>query len=334
MRFFCLVFGLFISIGIYALPDTLQIHTDKKSTLEIGSDYAGNTNTFGHFNNFVTQPLFSPFISYFGKRGLFASGLIDFIGNSDSTNTKTTSELDLQVGYRWDISDHFSIVPSVTHFFYSPNSNSFKSGFTDYLQVDFGAEFNWWYATVSTGYIMGNSNQFIAIPQTGVSIQFDHFLGKNNSLSVQPSVSLDFNNQDYFNQYYRKKYLFLKPYYTKNPDATVGEFITDYTNGLTDFNKLTRLYFNRFFTNHPRFLEKMKNLPQDELLKKLTDIGKETKFTLTSIGLTLPIYYSMGNLTLNFTFSAYKPMNQPDYLDSNWITYSSFGVSYSFGFKK
>lgn len=342
MRFFCSCLGLFISMGVFAVSDTLKIHTidltDKTSSLVFGSDYASNTNTFGHFNNFVTQPLFSPYASYYGKKGLIVSGLVNFVGNSDSTNTKTTSELDLQLGYRWDITDHFSIVPSVTHFFYSSNSTSIKSGFSDYLQLDLNAELKWWYATVSTGYIFGNNNQLIIIPQTGVNIQFEHFLGKKNSLTFQPSVSSDFSNQDYFNLYYSKKYLFLKPYINRNPTGTISDFLTDYANDFKESNKLPaevlKAYFNKFFTNHPRYLAKMKKLPQNAVLDNLTKISNESKFTLTSIGFTLPVYYYIGNLAFNFTISTYKPINQPDYLDSNWVTYSSFGVSYTFGIKK
>ncbi len=334
MRVFFSFLGLFISIGLYALPDTLQIQTSNESSFIIGSDYASNTNTFGHFNSLVKQPLFSPYASYFGKKGLLVSALVNFVGNSDSTNTKTSSELDLQLGYRWNITDHFSIVPSLTHFFYSSNSTSIKSGFTDYFQVDMNAELKWWYATISTGYIFGSNNQFIVIPQTGVNIQFEHFLGKNNSLVFQPSVSCDFTNQDYYNLYNSKKYLFLKPYITRKPTATLQDFLTDYENGFNDFNKVSAIeltaYFNKFFTNHPNYLEKMKKLPKNEVLNGLTTLSNETKFTLTSIGLTLPISYYIGNVTLNFTISAYKPINQPVYMDTNWVTYSTFGVSYTF----
>ena len=338
MRFCFSFLGLFISMGIFALPDTLQILIDKESSIVIGTDYAGNTNTFGHFNNFVAQPLVSPYVSYFGKKGLFVSGLVNFVGNSDSTNTKTSSELDFQLGYRWNITDHFSIVPSFTHFFYSANSNSFKSGFTDYVQVDMNAELKWWYTTVSTGYIVGNNNQLIIIPQTGVNIQFDHILGKSNSLTIQPSVSCDFNNQDYYSSYYSKKYLFLKPYTNRISFGTMGEFLTDYENGFNDFNKLTstilKEYFKRFFENHPHYLEKMKKVPKNEKLSNLiTQTSNDKKFTITSVGLSIPVYYNIGNLVFNFTFSAFKPINQPDYLDSNWITYSSFGIGYTFGFK-
>lgn len=330
--------GLFISIGVFALPDTLQIQTDKESSIVIGTDYASNTNTFGHFNNFVKQPLLSPYVSYYGKRGLLVSGLANFVGNSDSTNTKTSSEFDFQLGYRWNITDHFSIVPSLTHFFYSANSNSLKSEFTDYFQVDLNAEVKWWYTSVSTGYIIGNSNQLIIIPQTGVYIQFDHILSKNNSLTFQPSVSCDFNNQDYYNSYYSKKYLFLKPYTNRSSAGTIREFLTDYSNGFKDFNKLTsallKEYFNRFFQNHPYYLENMKKLPQnEELMNLIEQTSNDKKFTITSLGLTLPVYYYIGNLVFNFTFSAFKPINQPDYLDSDWVTYSSLGVSYMFGLK-
>jgi hypothetical protein len=334
MRFFCFLSCVFFSMGLFAQTEQLPDQAGKESTIVVGSDYATNTNTFGHFNNFATQPLFSPSATYFGKNGLFFSGLMNFIGNSDSTNTKTSYETDLQLGYRLDISKHFSLTPSITHFFYSKNSNSFKSEFTDYLQMDMNAEFKWWYATVSTGYILGKSNQFILMPQTGVNIQFDHFLGKNHSLALQPSVSFDFSNQSYFNLYYRKGYVFLKPYLAKKPDATIEQFLTDYSSGLVDFNKLTKLYFNRFFTNHPRMIARMKKLPQNDQLKLLIDPGNETKFTLTSVGLTLPVNYYIGNLILSFTFSAYKPINQPVYLDSEWVTYSSFGLSYSFGLTK
>ncbi len=333
MRLFVAFLGLFIiSIGIYALPDTLKISSDTESSITVGADYASNSSTFGHLNSFVKQPIFSPYVSYFGKKGLFGSSIFNFVGNSDSTNTKTTSEIDLQLGYQWNISEQFSISPSFTHFVYSSHSTSFKSGITDYLQLDFYTELKWWFASVSAGYIFGDSNEPLILPQTGANIEIEHFLGKNNTLAFQPSVSINVGSQKYFNIYYSDKYLFLKPYTNNNPNATVGDFLNDYDKGFTNFDKKTKTYFNLVLANHPRYLERLQQLPQNEQLTSLTEISdSNNKFTITSVALTLPIYYYVGNIAFNFTFSAYKPVNQSKYLNTNWVTYISAGLSCTFG---
>jgi hypothetical protein len=59
-------------------------------------------------------------------------------------------------------------------------------------------------------------------------------------------------------------------------------------------------------------------------------ILEEQRFVPTSLGLNLPITYMAGPISFNFTISAYKPLNQPYFIDSNWTWMYDAGISYTF----
>ncbi len=109
---------------------------DDLSTIMISFDYSSNTNTFGNFNQFIRQPSYSPSINFFSKINLDIGLTRYSVANSDDSLTSSTYELDMNIGYNiYLFKDKVLLYPGYSRFFYSKNSGSLKSMFSDNIQL-------------------------------------------------------------------------------------------------------------------------------------------------------------------------------------------------------
>lgn len=297
---------------------------DRISSLIVGGDYSTNTNTFGRFDNFAKQPSFSPYISYLSKYGFNIGAVGYFIGNSDPSGSQTTSELDLQAGYDWQLIPVFSISPSYTHFFYSSNSSILKKSYSDYVQLEANTTVNWWISSISGKYFWGEFSELMLTAQTSANITINDFLWRGNALVISPGAEINFSDINYL-RYISDKFKFLKAYSTVYPNSTVNDLLNDLA---TSNRPLIRKLAEKLQSE--AYLKKRLNtLDRNLVISTLFDDKKEMK--LSNIGFTLPLYYYVGRFTLNGTFAAYKPFNQPKIFGNDWVTYFSVGVSFTFG---
>jgi len=327
--FLCVICGFSFHFHLIATSlrkDTTENVEERYTSVIVGSDYSTNTNTFGRFDNFAKQPSFSPYVSYLSKYGFNIGGTAYFIGNSDASGTKTTSELDLQAGYDWILGKVISISPSYTHFFYSSNSSTLKKSYNDYVQLGLNADVKWWNTSISGKYFWGEYNETILTAQTGVNITFDNFLSKGNSLQISPSIEANISNINYF-RYISGNFKFLRAYATAYPDATINELLGDLK---TNNRPVVKIIAKKISTS-PYLQKRLDNLSVDGNLVISDLFSSKKELKVSNIGLTLPVYYYFGNFTMNVVFAAYKPFNQPKLFGNEWTTYFGVGVSYTFG---
>ena len=309
------------------LKDTTDNGDDKASAIVVGGQYSTNTNTFGRFDKFATQPSYSPYLTYNGKHNLQLGAAGNFIENSDATASQTTSELDLQAGYSWELSDKFSIAPSYTHFFFSSNSDALRRSYSDYLQLSLNTDLKWWNCSLSGKYLWGTFDETLLTAETGFTITINNVLHHGNTLVIAPFGELNISNINYF-RYVSGEYKFLREYATLYPDKTVNDLIYDLQNSP---RPLIRKLADRI--DATRTLKKRLNLLTSDSNFVISQMfNTEKAFKISNLGLTLPVYYYWGNFTLTATFAAYKPFNQPKMFGNDWVTYFGVGLSYTFNF--
>ena len=125
-----------------------------------------------------------------------------------------------------------------------------------------------------------------------------------DGLSLQPGVDLNFGDFEYLNLYYLNKlednraflyYLLLNP--------TIRRYV---------------------------YQERQKNpsLSREEILTDYLETKAQDQIKLTSVGISLPVSYMIGNFSLNAGLYAYIPVNQPDYLGNEVQYFFDVGITY------
>jgi len=303
-----LIFG--ILLGSLALNSFSQ--KNDFSTLDLAFDYFSNTNTFGQFNQITKQPSYSPSLSYFHKSGFNASIISNVVGNSDTALENPTYEYDFMVGYYYTFANYFTIFPSYIHYFYPNKTSTLLSSFTDNFSIDFSADYKNLYSGVSINYLLGNSNEWFITTYLSYTFDFESIVGNSDYLMVQPELNFNFGNQTYYSNYILDR--------LQSDEDYRSELLSDRTI-LHDYRILRELYPDA--TEFELF---------SLLFAQYTEQNDE--FNLSSIGLSFPVAYMIGNFTINASFSTYFLMNKPNYVDEDFQTYFSFGLGYSFMWKR
>lgn len=294
---------LFISITLNCFSQE-----ENFTSLDLSFDYFSNTNTFGQFNQMTKQPSYSPSLSYFHKSGFNAAIISNMVGNSDTTLENTTYEFDFMLGYYYTFANYFTIFPSYIHYFYPNETSTLLSSFTDNFSIDFSADYKNVYAGASFNYLIGNSNEWFITSYLSYTFDFENIVTKNDYLMFQPELNSNFGNQTYYSNYILDRLQSDEDYRT--------ELLSDRTI-LHDFRILREQYPDA--TEFELF---------SLLFAQYTEQNDE--FNLSSIGLSFPVAYMIGNFTINASFSTYFLMNKPKYVDEDYQTYFSIGLSYSF----
>jgi len=298
-------------------PDT----TLRFNTLMTGIDYTSNTSAFGRFSGLAKQPSYSGYLLYYLKNGLNFGISPLALGNSDSSATKYTMEYDFNIGYDWKINKYFSISPAYTYYLSSKDSYSLKSLYNQSIQLGLNFTSNYFYANSSVYYLMGNYKEWMNTGLAGGNFQFNKKKKKNHFLTVTPEISYTMSNLDYYNQSAYKTYWYLYLYsgYQKNPTLR----IEDLDPNLIQYKRIWRI-----LNNFPQVYKNFMKLDKDLLIADL--FKAEKKFNLSSIGINIPVAYTIRNFSISFTYSIIFPINLPEYLDDSPVNYFSTGISYMF----
>lgn len=284
-----------------------------------GFDYSNNTSSFGRYNSAIQQPSYSLYASFFSKKG-FNVGVSGYtIGNTDSTATKFTQQCNLNLGYDLDLSDFFSLSMSYTHFLYSKNSFSLNSIYRNEFSTGINFNRGKFYNNASIYYLSGNRNEIMNTVNFGFNFDFKNIFLKNHTISISPDIGAIWSNQDYYNQYAYKNYWYLYPYALRKPFLTIQK--------LYENPELYPKLWN-FLNNRPRRFKEFSNLDKNLIISELFQV--KSKYTLSSVSFSLPVYYNVGNFSVNLTYSVTLPLNVPDYLDNSTIHNFSAGVMYNF----
>ena len=298
---------------------------EKSSVLMVGTDYYSNVTSQGRVNESTSQPSLSTYISWFSSFNLDLSLIGYNVWNSDSTYSKSSQELDLVLGYTFPLTKWMGTSISYSHFFYTKGASSIRTAYSDLVEGSIDIEKKWWWLDLGYGYSMGDFNEFFATAQTGVTIEFDNLFNKGHILSIVPSFDTFFSNMDYYDLNLISNYWYLYGYGDKYPENTISDLMQQVINPVTREDRIIRWYFY----NHPVLYRRLNDLPNDIVISSI--FKPDSKFDLSTIGFTLPVYYSINDFDISLSYSVYKPVNQPSYVEDSWVSYASVGVSYLFG---
>ncbi len=318
-----MLFILGIICGTSVLSQDKEDDIDLKfSSFAAGIDYTSNNSLNGTTSIYSKQPISSVFVSYYHKSGFNLSLYLSNIANSDESNTTSTQEYGMSLGYDLDITSWLIGSVNYTHYEFSENSNALKSNYSDLFNVSTYSDIKWWNASLDFGYYSGNANDIYASFQTGVDIDIDNVLIKDNTLSIQPSFILFANSIDYYNDEAYSNYYFLYEYSQNNPDETVGELLESIENPQDMQDRL----ISRIISRRPYYYRKISKLDTDLVISDL--FKEQSSFNISSLGFSLPVYYQWGSFMLNVGFSLYKPLNQPTYVNEDWTSFTNVGLTY------
>ena len=323
---------LYIPIDIHSQISDSNDKLKKNSTVNTlsssflgGITYYSNTNFLGIYSLNIVQPSLSPTISYFGKSGIIATISPMLIYNADLTFNNTATEIDLQAGYRWDLSSLFSLTPTYVHFLYSNNMNLYRSSFSDYFGLTYTAQSNWFTCNLIPAYALGSQNEFLIESQTGLNISLDKLFGKNQLLLIQPSVNVTFNDQYYYRRFDFLYFGFLQTYDNMYPRSTIGDFRTY----LVDHPLDTWVKgVEKYLDTHPKINKAYTNLKPKTSIDQLFAVN--TKFNLSYIEIPLMVTWSYKGIVARLSTSIYRPVNAPSYIQNQWNIMYSAGLYYMF----
>jgi len=271
-------------------------------------DYSTNTNFPGNVDPEIKQPTLSPSVAFFSKSGIdaFVSG--NLIGNSDDSLSGYSTELDLVLGYNFYLLENLTIYPAYTRFIYSPNAGIFNSIFRNDFHLDADYTKNFANLGITFGYMTGKQSTFYTSVRNYYLITLDHFLSQSGSLFIQPGIDINFGNYTYLNRVYLDQI---------RQDLGFYEYLIRNSPEL-------RRYIFREINNNPL-------LTRQEVLDMVFGALAKDEFKLTSVTLSLPIFFMTGNFGINFGLFVYIPANQPEYLNNKAMFYFNAGVSYNLG---
>lgn len=309
-RFLPVLTGLFFLTEAFSQTSTRKEHDqDNYNALMFSFDFASNTNVLGNFNAETRQPSISPSVIFFSKWGFDLSAIGNFIDNSDDSLQHFSSELDLMLGYTYKPHKNITIYPTYAHYFYSENSNALKSLFSDDIRADIDYNYKFFDLGISAGYYIGKMNAFYASAHNYYRINFMKFLSRNGLLSIQPGIDANFGSYEYLNLYYVNEL---------RQDPSVYTYLLSYP--------AIRRYVYYEKTRYP-------GLTYKEILDAYLEDTAQDNFKLTSVSLSLPVYYMNGNFGINLGLFAFIPINQPDYLSEDVQFYFDIGLTYNLEFR-
>ncbi len=320
----------FLVISYIALSAGVPIDTlknkagsqDKFSSLIVGFDYSSFATTDSRLNDTVHQPVYSPYVSFYSKHGLFVSANYNLTGNSDSSLRKSTYSLNLTVGYEWKIGNAITISPSYTHTFYDSKTMLLNRLYSNYADITATYDLTNWSTSLSGSYQWGKISDWLMNLKTSYSFTIAGIFSKKDVLLIQPGVSAQFTNPNY----YSKLFSFLNAYTSNKPNAKLGRLVYDIYN-IQDRSSYLIDLRQTLRANHDLAYMVRDYMPTG--IELSTILSSNNRFTVTSTTVSLPVSYIIGNFTAGISVSLYRTMNQPVYLENQWYTYISGGLNYA-----
>ena len=273
------------------------------NSLDLAADYYSNTQTFGRFSSFSKMPAVSASVSYTSAIGFYGDLIFNRTQNSDTSYSKPTSDASFSLGYKVDFLEYLSLDLSYMHYLYSKTTASLKSFYSDQFGASLGYDFNWFGGSITAAYLTGKQSTLSFTFSDNFTIEADDVFTKGDMFLVQPGVDLMASSE-------RSYYLYLYKVAADHP-------------------KIFKLQLKKKYPSLP--LKDIETVYQG-MLQKLDALTKNESYSLNSVGLSLPVSYTTGNITISVTLSAYKQLNQKVVLNTQeWQMVFDGGITYSFG---
>lgn len=284
----------------------------KFNSLFFTFDFLSQSNTLGVVNEGINQPSYSSGILFYSKHNFDLGVSAIVTDNSDTSFTKASTEFDFMGGYAFSLSDDLTLYPSYTHFEYSSNSYTLQSVFSDIVQTDLYLDKKHYYGGITVSYLFGRKNTFYASIQNAMGFNKEDFLIKNSYLSMHLEIDVSFSDKNFYNEYIYFEW-------------TGEEFLYWISD---NYPRYTPIIFNQIRENG---LEDTK-MRFYELLEDYDSEMFKPKYTLTSIDIMLPIYYSIGSFMFNFTSYILIPTFSSTFYDQNPLFIFNAGLAYTLNF--
>lgn len=294
------------------LPVITTSSAYKLNSLFFTFDYLSQTNTLGVVNESVKQPSYSSGILFYSKHNFDIGVSAIITDNSDSSFTKASSEFDFMAGYTFSPTDDLTIYPSYTHLEYSKNSYTLQSAFSDILQLDIYLDKKNYYGGVTASYLLGTKNTFFASAQNAIGFNKEDFLIRNSYVSMYLELDVNFGDKNFYNEFIYNEW---------NSD----EFLT----WINEYYPLS--YSTVYLLIIRDGLEDTKSRFYDRVNEYDPEVFRST-YTITSIDIMLPIYYSIGPFMFNFTSYVIIPTFNSMFYEQNPLFIFNAGVAYSLNF--
>ena len=308
-----------IALFVYVCTNGQNKDADKFSAFSFSIDASSDNNVNGRFSMFGSQPTLSSMAGYYHKWGFDVSIMYTNVWQSDENNSSATQEFGLSLGYNVDFTDWLSGSASYNHYNYSENSHSVRSVYKYLTSASLYSEIDWWLTDATLGYYSGKEEELFIALETGFSIDLNNVFKEGNTLSVQPMVSGYVGDINYYNTYNYTNYYFTYSYAKSFPELTVGQFIYIMENPKTYRQK-------RISERIGNKINRLYELPMEQVIWELFE--EQEAFNFNNIGFTIPVFYYWGNFMINASFSAYRPVNQPSYVNKSWGTFTNTGITY------
>lgn len=296
--------------------------TDQFTAVIFGFDYFNNATTDSRLNNIVNQASYAPYISFYSKIGLFVNGGLNYIANSDSSLSKSTYSIDLTMGYDIKIGKMIVVTPMYSHSFFSQKTMLLNKIYSDCIDLSTSCAIGNWNSILSASYKWGKIEDWNFSMQSSYTFSIGKIFAKEDLIMVQPGISINFNNPNY----YSKLFSFLDAYINAHPNAGLARLAYDIYHINDQSEELVKLR-RKLLANKDLAYMIRDYLPTGMPLSEI--LGSNNSMAITNFTVSLPVSYLIGDFTINASFSAYRTINQPIYLQNKWYTNFSAGVSYA-----
>ncbi|MBN1115863.1 MAG: hypothetical protein JXA77_01565 [Bacteroidales bacterium] len=291
-----------------------QVETTNPDFLIISADYTSNSNSFAYTLSEIKQPTIISNLSFISKHNfdIGYSGIATF--NSDTSFSEPAFEHNIFLGYTFYLKEKISIYPSYTRLFHSKNYNDLTGQFSDIFQTDFSYFGEHFSSFLNFSYILGDKNIFYASWQNALEVGIEDFLKEKSHLNIQAGINFNFNNLHFYSEYL---------FYSLSEDELLNW--TQDNLSLIIYNR-TRTILQGFSLQAAQYY--VRNVIEN------TDLDYfDPKYTLTSMDLFLPVYYSLGNYMFNSSISLNIPLEENTFYDESTTFYFSTGLSLAFVLK-
>jgi hypothetical protein len=314
---FIVINGLIGSISSNAaamgnMPFITTSSAYKMNSLFFTFDYLSQTNTLGIVNESVKQPSYSSSILFYSKYNFDAGVSAIITDNSDTSFTEASTEFDFLAGYTFSLTDDLTLYPSYTHLEYTKNSYTLQSVFSDILQLDLYLDKKHYYGGITASYLFGSKNTFFASVQNAIGFDKEDFLIRNSYLSMSLELDINFGNKNYYNEFIYNEW---------NRDEFLSWIDEYYPLAYYAIDEL--IIRNGLEETKSRFFDRV-NEYDPEVFKSV--------YTITSIDIMLPVYYSIGPFMFNFTSYISIPTFSSMFYEQNPLFIFNAGVAYSLNF--
>lgn len=202
IQFFLLLLLVLQTSSLYvtANPDKPVIaHSHNNNYLLLNLGYISQRDLNIPAEENLSQPYFNTGVSFYTKKNFDISVQGGMAMNSDTSFTKSSGELEFNMGYSVDVSPTIKIRSSYSHWIYSKNSNELQSLFSDMGQIDIYIQKKWYLGGLFSSYMFGDRNTFYGTIKNGVNYYYEGVFGKASLLSFGLEMDLNLNDNNYFN---------------------------------------------------------------------------------------------------------------------------------------